>query len=168
MARTSRMQPRMSRHVAADDKPFRHSLKSETCTQSTSGFSSERGCSRSVACAQSSSIQRCSTSQPTCQLGLAARSAAIAGSPWIMSPMALMRTTRTRNCFAIRAFQLFQRHRAEALLGKRTAHDSRSPRKELRTWPRMSVVEWSLGSPTISTRPPQAMTSSRSGTVSRV
>src|SRR5207244_13138034 len=31
-----------------------------------------------------------------------------------------------------------------------------------------SVVEWSLGSPTIATRPPQAITMSRSGTFSAV
>src|SRR5947209_2982158 len=33
---------------------------------------------------------------------------------------------------------------------------------------RISVVEWSLGSPTISTRPPQSITVSRSGTLSAV
>src|SRR5579862_7383001 len=31
-----------------------------------------------------------------------------------------------------------------------------------------SVVEWSLGSPTMATRPPQAITTSRSGTLSAV
>src|SRR6185369_9163765 len=41
-------------------------------------------------------------------------------------------------------------------------------RVSLRICSRISVVEWSFGSPTIATRPPYAVTSSRSGTESAV
>src|SRR5664279_6519043 len=49
-----------------------------------------------------------------------------------------------------------------------SAHRWPSPPLQDCSRARKSVVEWSLGSPTISTRPPYARTSSRSGTFSCV
>ncbi len=52
------------------------------------------------------------------------------------------------------------------------AHDEQALGHQRSFWPRRLAMkedaEWSLGSPTMATRPPQAMTSSRSGTESAV
>jgi len=48
------------------------------------------------------------------------------------------------------------------------AHRAQAQDQQFFHWRRRSEVEWSLGSPTIATRPPYSATTSRSGTVSAV
>ena len=76
---------------------MRHVLKFAMWIQSASGLSGERGSAYSLAREQSNSAQRSSISHPILTSGFARRNAATAGIAWIMSPMALKRTTRTRS-----------------------------------------------------------------------
>src|SRR5271157_1740011 len=97
IARTSRRQERISRHVSSEDSARRQPEKFATWTQSGSGLSCERGARRSDSREHKSSAQRSSISHPIFNSRLARRNAAIAGSAWMTSPIALKRTTRMRS-----------------------------------------------------------------------
>ena len=96
MARTSRMQPASRATSHPTKAPCANFENWPHAPNQRAACSSERGCKRSGRCAHNNSVQRSSTSHPICRSGLGWRKAAIAGMPWIMSPIALSRTTRSR------------------------------------------------------------------------
>ena len=108
-----------------DDSPLRQSLKFETCTQSTSGFNSERGCIRSMGCAHSNSAQRSSISQPIFRFGRSRAQRGDRRNP--VDDVAHGTQPHHEHSLSrrIRACELFLHQGLQVLLGKRLAHGDR-------------------------------------------
>ena len=127
------------------------------CTQSASGFNGERGAMRSDSRAHSKSDQRSSTSHPISQLGPGAAQGRnrrhgvddVAHGAQADHQHALRKLANATAGHRRREDCIWSFAESAALIVVRLLRS-----QERSSCCRRSVVEWSLGSPTISTRPP--------------